>query len=469
MNRNAAILGLTTSAVALALLLAWCWRGASMAAETPGFEPAARADESLEAAPPVLDRGLSEPERRATEVPAEASTANSDGDADGEEARPDPEPVLVAGWVVDQDRSPVPGARVIVVSVPLEGFPMRRLIREGTSDRQGQFEIRGTVEPLELEAHATKDRYFDSDPQAFTRGATDVQLVVREGGVVAGRLLLDPWVPSEKIRVIVQPIGAREAVAVPSFFREPAVSVLRLSPGGKFAQSGIAAPTVVLAVRVENDPWDAIRLEGVPVRTVMETQDSRLDPIDLRGQFELVDVVVLDEGGARVDGARVHLRNPADTSSDCSRSTSGGHAQFLTRSGAHDFEIERDGYRVARLEGVYGDQIVRLRNGIPVQITLRGAGPRPTPPDRIAVALLRGTDKQGKQLVLGGIGTFEDPRTTRIVVSTPGTYEVAWYLDHGRNRQYLTGGPGRTVLVRDTDELQELVLEFPSEALAAMR
>jgi hypothetical protein len=120
-----------------------------------------------------------------------------------------------------------------------------------------------------------------------------------------------------------------------------------------------------------------------------------------------------------------------------------------------------------RLDGAYGDQVVRLRKGIPVRITLRGAIPRPSSrSDRIAVALLRGA---GRQMVLGGMGTFEDPKETAFLVASPGTYEVAWYLDSGQSRKYLTGGTTRTVEVRDTDVAQEIALEFPSEVLAAIK
>jgi hypothetical protein len=206
---------------------------------------------------------------------------------------------------------------------------MRRFIGEVTSDRQGQFEIRGTAEQLELEARATKDRYYDSDLQPFTRGATDVQLVVREGGVVAGRVLLDPWVPSEKIRVIVQPIAVREAVpTIPSWVRELAPAALRLVPDGRFTQFGIPAPTVVLSVRVENDAWDAVRLENVQVRAaLLDAQDPRLDR-SICAASSSSSTSRSSTRTARGSTVRVHLRNPADASNDCSRSTSGGHAQF---------------------------------------------------------------------------------------------------------------------------------------------
>jgi hypothetical protein len=469
MNRNAAILALASCAVlAFGIGLAWSWRGTTGTAETPSAADPTRIDDSREGSALVLDRAPpeAESERRATE--AAPAPAESVEDSDDEEASPELQPVLVAGQVVDQARSPVPGARVIVLERVRPGFPAPRIVAEGVSDRQGRFEIRGTAEDLDLEARASKERYYDSVLRPFRRGATDVQIAVREGGLVAGRLLLDPWVPMEKIRVIVQPIAERATGDVrPSRNSERTPSTVRLGPRGTFAQFGVTEPTVRLSVRVENDPWDAVRIEDVPVRDVAELQDSRLDPIDLRGRFELVGVVVLDDAGAELDGARVALRSSEDPAVGCSRVAVGGRAEFLTRTGPHDFEVDLEGCRRARLAGVYGDQVVRMKRGIPVRITLQGKAPNPTPPARIAIALLKSGRKE--PLTLGGMSTFEDPRQTTLLVTAPGPYEVAWYLESGGNRRYLTGSPGRTVEIRDLEEGQDLVLEFPSEVLAAIQ
>jgi hypothetical protein len=146
--------------------------------------------------------------------------------------------------------------------------------------------------------------------------------------------------------------------------------------------------------------------------------------------------------------------------------TSGGRAEFLTKSGAHDLDVEREGFRKARVAGVYGDQVVRLRKGISVRVVLQGKSPDVKPPERIAIALLKGTRDRS---TLGGMGTFVDPRQATFPVSSPGRYEIAWYLESGRDQKYITSSAGRTVEVADLDGTQDLVVEFPSEALAAMR
>ena len=65
-----------------------------------------------------------------------------------------------------------------------------------------------------------------------------------------------------------------------------------------------------------------------------------------------------------------------------------------------------------------------------MQITLRGAN-RDRRRPIASPSPCCGDGQAGKQVVVGGIGTFEDPKTARFVVSTPGTYEVAWYSTTG--------------------------------------
>jgi len=67
------------------------------------------------------------------------------------------------------------------------------------------------------------------------------------------------------------------------------------------------------------------------------------------------------------------------------------------------------------------------------------------------------------------MGSFEDPRRTTLYVASPGRYEVVWYLERGRDRKYLSNGGGRKVDVRDLDGGQDVALEFPDEALAAVK
>jgi hypothetical protein len=471
MNRNAAILGLASSAVlAVALWLAWSLRGtgtdagASVAAAVEDEEPAAGER------PLLLDRNApgAVSERRASQeamqtVVPQAVPPPSFAHSDSQESASDQDPLLVAGRVLDQDRSPVPFAHVIVIEPTYRNLP-GPVVFETTTNRQGRFEIHGIAREFQPILQAEKYGYFTAPPQSFAWGDDHIELRLREGGVVAGSVRLDPWVPPTRIRVTIQPVNeSGQLPPVNGVFGSPP---LHLDPEGRFRFGGITSSTAVVSVRVESDPWEAARIENVPVREGNEPQDSRLEPIDLRGKLEVLAVSVLDDAGAKLDGARVVLSSSEDTDIGCSRVTSGGRAEFLTKTGPHDLEVERDGFRKARLAGVFGDQVVRLRKGIPVRVVLQGKSPDVKPQERIVIALLKGTRDRS---TLGGMGTFDDPRQATFLVSSPGSYEIAWYLESGRDRKYITSSAGRTVQVGDLDGVQDLVVEFPSEALAALR
>ncbi len=476
MNRNVAILGLASSAVlALALGLAWSMRETTTEAApatSTGAADGERERVASEDHPLLLDPTSPDAviERHATQeapqsVVPQVVARPSFADAHAPERASEAIPVVVAGAVVDQDRSPVFGVQVRVIGPNYQNLP-DPVVFETMTDRHGRFEIRGIARDYPPTLQASKVGYFPSRPQSFAWGATDVRLTIREGGVVAGRVHLDPWVAPSQVRVTVQPANEGGEPLLPPVNGAFGSPPLHLDEEGRFRFGGVASTNAIVSVRVENDPWEAARVENVPVRYGNEPQDSRLEPIDLRGKLEVVAVNVVDESGAKLDGARVLLSASDDSDLGCSRLTLGGRAEFLARTGAHDVDVEREGYRRARLAGVYGDQVVRLRKGIPVRVLLQGNTPSLNPGEKIGIALLKGTRDRS---TLGGMGRFVEPREATFLVSSPGRYEIAWYLEMGRDQKYITSSAGRTVEVADLDGTQDLVVEFPSEALAAMR
>jgi hypothetical protein len=310
MNRNAAILGSSALAVlALFLALARSWRGTT-AEDVPSLARESRAETDVDATHPVLDGRPSEIEadRRTTEgrttESAIASPFASSVDA-VETDEPGQDPLLVAGRVLDQERSPVYRARV-TLGKPKGPFGLPGdIVNDTTTDQQGRFQIRGLNLPEHAELRASKDGYFPSEALSFVKGSRDVGLVLREGGVVVGRVRLDPWIPASKVCVTVEPMQPKPpppgAIAT---FRSPP---LRLDGEGGFRYGGILASYATVAVRIESDPWVAARVEDVFVPETGESHDPRLDPIDLRGKLEVVTVDVQDESGRKLDRARVQL------------------------------------------------------------------------------------------------------------------------------------------------------------------
>ena len=356
------------------------------------------------------------------------------------------------------------GAGLVLLAIALAlgrgTHPASPPTNEGTEPpEQMRDDTAGPVSVLDrgLEPENERRTPPDAAPQAkkVTTAFETPRPAVGRGvdGRIAGRLLVDPWVPTGSIQVT---IGWSPSRGAPSFHETSSVA-----QDGSFARTGITEPTVRVVVRLKNDLWEAFHLDDVPVRKESETQDSRLDPIDLRGMFERLSVTVFDDAGSSRSGARVTLRNPDEPGNEWSRSTVEGRVEFLTRTGPHDIEIDLDGYRRVHLSGAYGDQIVRMAAGIPLRLTLKGEGVRP---GRMAVALLETQHRSS----LGGMATFQDPWQATLAVPEPGRYEIAWYLDNGRIQNYLGFGPVRWVDVGDRDD-QELVLEVPEAFRVAIR
>jgi hypothetical protein len=459
MNRKVQLLGIgCAGVVVLALTLGRVEHPSktetSEAIEPPPAQPEAH-DVSLDPAPILAPESESNAGRRA---PPKAT-----GEIESSNA------LLAAGRVLDEEKNPVPSAHVEILDsigkrtestdkreVMIESMKKGR-VATATTDRRGHFEIRGTSESDEPTAVASKAGYFDSS-QPFAPGSNHVEIVLRKGGSIAGRLLVDPWVPLGKLTV-------KGTLVNPPVHTTPFFS-MTIENDGRFSRTGLMVPTVHLSVRLADDPWEAFVLDDVAVRRPTEPPDPRLDPIDLRGKFEMLSVSVVDDLGIKRNGARVALRNSSAPQINCSRVTEDGHAEFLTRAGPHDIEVELDGFRRTQLTDVDGDQFVRLRKGIPVRITLKGQGSKSTASGRVAIALLSESDPP---LRLGGLATFDDSRQATLTITVPGRYEVAWYSERDGKKVLVSAAPVLMVDIRDRDELQELVLDVPAEVQAAIQ
>jgi hypothetical protein len=180
--------------------------------------------------------------------------------------------------------------------------------------------------------------------------------------------------------------------------------------------------------------------------------------------FQRIAVDVIDDAGVKRDGARVALREAGRTDGERSQFTRNGRAEFLAWSGPREIDVALEGFRTVRLPAVEGDQVVQLRSGIRVQVTLRGRAARPAPPDLLAIAFMKGTQTHP---VLDGMGAFQDPFRTTFVVGSPGPHEIGWYVERGQIQAYLDTGTIQSVDVRDQEAIQEFVIDLPSSVEAA--
>jgi hypothetical protein len=475
MNRNVQLFAVGACVLATCAVAWWATSRAQKSGATRETTETARAlPGSVEEYAHVLD-GSQEPIEE---------TIESDKTSDKDRRVAAEGPLLASGVVRDGDGKPVEGAQIIVTDSPFPQGGVAGVRASGASDAQGRFEIRGTVPPPRLTfAWAWKNGFVRSNPKQFVRGAEDVQLVVLESGVVSGRLLLDPGFATDRIalEITAVPDAKRKPYAglgfasnqhvddddrfEPAPFRDPYTVQFEIDAQGRFTVGGFVAPVVSVTARPIDDLARSLEIRDVAVQRAGAAPDPRLDPIDLRGKLQRFAVDVIDDVGAKRDGARVASRESGRTEGERAQFTrNGGRAEFLRWSGPQDLEISLDGFRTVHLASVVGDQVVQLRKGIQVRITVRGDAARPPPPDLLAVALTKGTHWSP---ILDGIGTLQDPNRTTFVVASPGPHDVGWYLERGSIRAYLETGTTQSVDVRDQDGIQEIVVSLPSSAQAA--
>jgi hypothetical protein len=509
MNRNIAILALAASIAAGLLIVGWEVRDGS-APSTPPSLPSSVSAADADDSSVLLERIAAPPEKQddalalQPEVLAVKVERRTAVDEAGRISSRRNEPMrLVTGIVRDDAGRPVQGAVVLVTEAcaPDPQEPRVAILASGGSDESGRFEIRTTVRPTDLQARASKSGYVDSAYTAFHPGASGLVLALDHGGIVVGRLLLDRWMKLADVTVDLSlPLDSGEelgAASTPRLVTAHGVfSTRTLATGqkvsgfpahhtigaefeidedGRFVATGIACPAVELSVYLAGESLPAISIPDVAVRREGKTSDARLDPLDLRGKFELLAVDVLDESGNGLTGAIVSLSDAGFGSRGLERKTAttvfGGHAEFLTRAGPRDIEVECEGFQRARLDSVRGNQVVGLRKGIAVRVRVRGSEARPAPPDLLAVGFLG--EKRDESMswvrnvpfsVPDGIGVLSDPHETTFLVAAPGVHHVVWYLQHGKFPHYLETGSDVTVDVRDQDALQEFVLDLPEPA-----
>jgi hypothetical protein len=453
MPRNRLIL----ACAAILLFGTWiAWRSISRVDAEAPMGDVAISSSSTEKAPsiaPSLDRA-------APEVESSRAPASVEPKVD---TRP---PVLVAGIVVDDHDTPLEAASVYVGhegEVSLSSHGPSRLFQ---SDASGRFEVRGSEESTHAYVSASKPGYFAAQV-TLERGATNVKLVLRPGGVVAGRILVDRGIPMDLLRVRLElpdvtrydkPIrrGVRRSIGLGDPLSDPWVYVPL--DDGQFTFEGLLATPAKIAVMVQDQVVPVAEVDSIRVRDAGEAVDPRLDPLDLRGILQLLSIDVLDDASRKCSGATVVLSDPIGRFGDRGRATQDGRATFLAPKGVYDVDVDLAGWRRAHLSGVLGSQTVQLKKGSPVRVILDGSGALPASPYRLVVALL--VDVPQPRSVVDGMGAFAGGRETTLLASSPGLHEVAWYLENGSRQTFLTGTPRKIVELRDSDVEQSVHIDL---------
>src|SRR5258705_5483702 len=200
MNRNRLILACAAILVA-SLWVVW--------SSVTGVQASDGSDLTERVAAPIQEPSVPAPVLERT-LEAEPETSRAPARVEAPVAEP-VHPLLVAGRVVDDHGAPVDQANVYIGDAALDRVgphatgPATTL----TTDGSGRFQLRDSHTALHLSAWASKSGFFDADRVLFDRGADHVELVLRRGGVITGRVLVDPGIPVDAVHLDLESSAAR--------------------------------------------------------------------------------------------------------------------------------------------------------------------------------------------------------------------------------------------------------------------
>jgi len=298
-------------------------------------------------------------------------------------------PVVVEGEVVDARGEPVAGATVMPTLHVAADAPQPAVVRWPPrhnfmlTDRSGRFELRGEVPSVQI-ALAARKGGLTGEPLVVTTGARGVRLVLEPGGVIEGRVLLDPDVLDTPILVEVALVGPAPKVAV-----RPGEGPSRLGADGRFAVLGLAPGMYAVRIVHEATARELGTVSGVAVASGETTRDPRLDPLDLRRASRFVELTLVDEWGTPVPGARVFSRPSGDVQAGwlCTQAP-GGRVKVLADARPLDVSIAASGFLTKELEGVDGAQRVMLSRAGQLRFQIAAGLSLPVPPLHLGIELM---------------------------------------------------------------------------------
>lgn len=210
--------------------------------------------------------------------------------------------VVAYGRVVDERGVPVEGASVVArgeSEVPIHPFATH-------TDADGRFEVRGFApagKPLRLVVEEA--RFSGAAMVEATVGADDLAIELARRGHVAGRILLPDGVPTERVRVRVDPTDVDWTGT--TYYHGLTGGT---EDDGSFAIPGLPAGRYDLDVAICDliDPQEddhVARIEGVVVEAGAVTRDARLAALDLRGAVQVTRLQLRAAGGGELEEGEV--------------------------------------------------------------------------------------------------------------------------------------------------------------------
>ncbi|MEM7307577.1 MAG: carboxypeptidase-like regulatory domain-containing protein [Planctomycetota bacterium] len=294
----------------------------------------------------------------------------------------------------------------------------------------------------------------------------------RSGHRIEGRVLLDPGIPAGSFFANLRPESYGE-------HRAPGRTTLWPRGGFAFDEMPSGSARFTLWIHGVRGACLETRIEigAKPVQNPVE-----LAELDLRRELQAIDIEVVDGSGGPIETATVWLWNEA--SGVCGGfSTRGGPVTTVTSRSPLHVEVEADGYRRRRQEGVVASRVAVLEPGLPVTLDLR-CEDFPAPPVVVGVdAWLEPPghlpprtpiiDPGGEGILLRRHGPrtkMEGPGEWTVLLPEPGVWSFSVYLERPltsrhRYRRVELGLPPWTLEVAEAQVATSLVLALSSAAI----
>ncbi len=374
-----------------------------------------------------------------------------------------PAPVLAAGRVESSSGEPIAGAGIRVAvkfSADDKGYQSGSW-PDLRTDGEGAFELRSLTSGEELQLTPFLEGLRGRAVRASV-GETGILLVLRETGAIEGSVLLDEDIPAEEIRV-----GMRredgESDGTPSRIRRPEVD-----EDGRFALEEILPGRYRLDVQAgQGEILESFDSVHVPSGDVC--RDPRLQAIDLRGRlFAHRLALVPPTQDADVQG-NLRFRKTGDEEGWAWKWFDEREVVLVTPHEEVDVELAPSGFRGVRLEGLRGQRVIELLEGLSIRLILRTDGELPRPPIYVK-AVLMPADADSFAQVDYGAPCFDETREIVTKAFAAGRMKVQWVLERRSGGSAMASTtevqPEQFVEVLDTPGEQVFEIEISAEELA---
>jgi len=273
------------------------------------------------------------------------------------------------------------------------------------------------------------------EPIPFVPGASDIEVVLRDGGALAGAVLVPEGFPAQAIQVCV-PLGPDDEQ------RETDVHA-----DGHFVVPGLEPGVVKVRLCLLSEAIELVTFDGVRVQEGQANGDPRLRAVDLRALVQRIGVGVHLPDGAPAQGGWARPLLESSAWSQPAFVIEGGRTEVLAPAGALALEVNVPGYRIVRIESARGDQEVVLEPAFAVRLELPQDVPLPggsslqvqlsrleslAQPD--SLSLYRGCLQTGWWSASFGdeANTFDEGRSVTLPIPELGEYAVSFFVVHGK-------------------------------------